>query len=76
MAMQDGTVSVPLLSSSEVDAATKRIARGVDRDYRGRDVLVIGILKGSFIFLADLVRNLNIQLEVDFVRVSKPCARG
>jgi hypoxanthine-guanine phosphoribosyltransferase len=44
--MQDGTVCVPLLSRSEIDAAIRRIAREVDRDYLGRDVVVIGILKG------------------------------
>jgi hypoxanthine phosphoribosyltransferase len=70
IAMLDRTVCIPLLTRSEVDAAIKRIALEIDRDYQGKNLLVIGVLKGSFIFLADLVRNLNLALQIDFVRVS------
>lgn len=42
----------------------------MQRDYNGRNPLLVGVLKGAFIFLADLVRALRMPLEIDFVRVS------
>ena len=61
---------VPLYTQQDVDAAVERLALEINRDYRGRDLLVIGVLKGAFIFLADLVRKLDLPVEVDFVRLS------
>ena len=59
-----------LIKSQEIDSAVLRLASELSRDYRGKNPLLIGILKGSFIFMADLVRRLDIPLEVDFVRLS------
>jgi hypoxanthine phosphoribosyltransferase len=47
-----------------------RLALEVARDYRDKDPLFIGILKGSFVFMADLIRQLDFSLELDFVRLS------
>lgn len=55
-------------SEAEVRAAVARLAAEISRDYAGRNPLLIGVLKGSFVFLADLVRELTIPCEVDFVR--------
>jgi hypoxanthine phosphoribosyltransferase len=55
---------------AEIEAAVERLASEITADYRGKNPLFIGILKGSFIFLADLVRLLDFPVEVDFVRVS------
>ena len=59
-----------MLSRSEIDVAVRRLAGELNRDYRGRNPLLIGILKGSFVFMADLVRQLDFPLEIDFARVS------
>ena len=59
-----------LIKSQEIDSAVQRLASELSRDYRGKNPLLIGILKGSFIFMADLVRRLDMPLEVDFVRLS------
>jgi len=59
-----------LIKSQEIDSAVQRLASEISRDYRGKNPLLIGILKGSFIFMADLVRRLDMPLEVDFVRLS------
>jgi hypoxanthine phosphoribosyltransferase len=61
---------VPLISAEEVLKAVDRLAAKIDRDYRERDLVLIGILKGSFIFLADLVRRLTVPVHIDFVRLS------
>jgi hypoxanthine phosphoribosyltransferase len=46
------------------------MAEVISRDYRDNDPLLVGILKGAFVFLADLVRHMNIPLQIDFIRVA------
>jgi hypoxanthine phosphoribosyltransferase len=59
-----------LFSAGEIAAAVDRLAADVTRDYRGKNPLLLGILKGSFVFMADLVRRLDFPLEVEFIRLS------
>ena len=59
-----------LLSREQIEAAVKKLAAEIKRDYRGKYPLLIGILKGSFMFMADLVRLLDFLLEVDFIRLA------
>lgn len=59
-----------LFDSDEIAAAVNRLSEDIAFQYRGRCPLLIGILKGSFVFMADLVRSLNFPLEVEFIRVS------
>ncbi|MBI2860389.1 MAG: hypoxanthine phosphoribosyltransferase [Chloroflexi bacterium] len=60
----------PLHSRAEIVAAIDRLAAEISRDYCGKCPILIGILKGSFIFIGDLVRRLDFPLEVDFIRLS------
>jgi len=46
------------------------LAEEISRDYRGREPVLIGVLKGAFIFMADLVRGLKVPCVIDFVRVA------
>ncbi len=46
------------------------MGRSIRADYKGRDLVVVGILKGSFIFMADLTRAIDLPLTCDFLRVS------
>jgi len=59
-----------LFHREEIEATVKSLATEIERDYRGRHPLLIGILKGSFVFMADLLRLLDFPLEVEFVRLS------
>ncbi len=59
-----------LYSRQEIEAAVTRLAAEITRDYRERNPLVIGVLKGCFIFMSDLVRRLDFPLETDFVQLS------
>jgi hypoxanthine phosphoribosyltransferase len=55
------------------DVIAKRVrelAGAISGDYEGRELIVIGILKGAFIFMADLIRCLSIPCQVDFVRLA------
>lgn len=59
-----------LHSQEEIQQAVARLAAAISRDYQGKNPLLIGVLKGSFIFMADLVRALTIPVEVEFVWLS------
>ena len=59
-----------LIRREDISRTVERIAREIHSDYRGKNPLLIGILKGSFVFLADLVRCMNMSLEVDFIQLS------
>ena len=59
-----------LISKRKIAATLKRLADEVRRDYSEKTPLLIGILKGSFVFMADLVRQLDFPLEIDFIRLS------
>ncbi|MCK5182163.1 MAG: hypoxanthine phosphoribosyltransferase [Dehalococcoidia bacterium] len=59
-----------LISCDEIAQAVSRLAREIERDYQDRQPLLIGVLKGSFMFMADLIRQLDLPLDLDFVRLS------
>lgn len=59
-----------LISKQDLDFKLKEIGEKISEDYKGKDLLLIGVLKGSFIFLADLMRRIDIPVEVDFMAVS------
>ena len=60
----------PLLSRRQIQRRVKELAAQIRDDYGDRRPLLVGVLKGAFVFLADLIRALDIPLEVDFIRVS------
>ncbi len=60
-----------LISAKAIAARVEALAREISEHFRGTDKLVvIGLLRGSFIFIADLVRELDLPVEVDFLEVS------
>lgn len=59
-----------LLSSRDIEAAVSRLAAEIDRDYHNELPVLVAVLKGSFVFLADLIRQLDFPLEVDFISLS------
>ncbi len=59
-----------LINREHVKEKVAELAAQVQRDYADRTPLLIGVLKGSFVFLADLVRALDMPLEVEFIRLS------
>jgi hypoxanthine phosphoribosyltransferase len=59
-----------LFTKDEIAAAVSRLAAEISRDYCNKHPLLIAVLKGSFVFLADLIRQLDFPLEIEFVRLS------
>ncbi|MGD2030628.1 MAG: hypoxanthine phosphoribosyltransferase [Desulfobacterales bacterium] len=64
---------IPVLNKNDIDNMVARVARRISTDYEDRELILIGILKGAFIFLSDLVRHLTIPVKLDFIRV---CSYG
>lgn len=59
-----------LYTEEQIQARLAEIARDVERDYAGKDVLIIAVLKGAVMVLSDLVRELNFNAHIDFMAVS------
>jgi hypoxanthine phosphoribosyltransferase len=59
-----------VVSPDELQDRVRELAAEVSRDYAGRDLFLIGVLKGAVVFLSDLMRNLDVPCEVDFMAVS------
>ncbi len=56
------------ISKEEIDAAVQKVADGINRDYEGKDPLLLAILNGAFIFASDLMRKITIPCEISFVK--------
>lgn len=59
-----------LYSEEQIQTKVKEIAAKISEDYQGKDLLVIGILKGSVVFTSDLIKYITIPCEIDFMAVS------
>jgi len=59
-----------IVTGEEINARLHELARQVERDYEGRDLLIIGILKGAVMTMADFSRALNRHIEMDWMAVS------
>ncbi|AGG07810.1 hypoxanthine phosphoribosyltransferase [Dehalococcoides mccartyi] len=55
------------IPKTEIEVYLERLAYEINRDFKDRPLVVIGVLKGSFVFMADLIRRLNMPVELDFV---------
>ena len=61
---------VTLLSAQQIQDRIKELAVQISKDYNGKLPILIGVLNGSFIFLSDLVKKINIHIEIDFFKLS------
>ena len=59
-----------IISEKQIINRIKRIAHEISKKYSGESPIFIGVLKGSFIFIADLIREMDIDCEIDFIQVS------
>ncbi len=63
-------ITETIISREQIHDRVDVLGRQISADYRGKKLILIGILNGAFIFLADLVRSIDLELEVDFIRVA------
>ena len=66
----NGDTFVTMISKQRITSRVKQLARKISKDYRGTVPVFIGVLNGSFIFFADLIREVTIDCEVDFLKLS------
>lgn len=59
-----------LLSGEQITARIKELGAEITKDYAGREPILIGVLKGAFVFMADLARSINLKMSVEFMAVS------
>ena len=59
-----------LFSAQELDERVAQLAREINRDYAGREITLISVLRGSFIFMADIVRACQLKSDIEFIAVS------
>lgn len=59
-----------LISSDTIREKVKELGAQISRDYEGNEIILVGVLKGGFVFLADLIREITIPVEMDFISVS------
>lgn len=67
--MRNDIASV-LLSEVQIADKVKELGEKLTEDYKGKELLVVGILKGSNVFMSDLIRHINLPLKIDFMMVS------
>lgn len=59
-----------LFSRERIATEVSRLGQEISRDFAGQEVMLIGVLKGSFLFIADLIRTIEVPTVVDFVRLA------
>jgi len=65
----EGRTLRPLISRDRISEVVARLGWAISRDYAGRNLVLVGVLKGAFVFLADLARTLSVPVKIDFVRI-------
>lgn len=63
-------VTETLLTEEEIKLKVKELGQKIESDFKGEDLLVVGILKGACVFVSDLIRNINLDVNMDFMSVS------
>jgi hypoxanthine phosphoribosyltransferase len=66
----DGRIGETLVSAEDLERRVGELAAEISRDYAAKDLVLVGVLKGAVFFLSDLMRDLDIPVEVDFMAVA------
>lgn len=62
-----------LISAEDLKVQVKKLGEQITKEYKGKDLLIIGVLKGAFIFLADLIRTIDLPMHVEFMQAQSYC---
>jgi hypoxanthine phosphoribosyltransferase len=60
----------PVFSKSEIQKRVTELGQKISRDYKGEELLLVGVMKGAFIFMADLARAIQIPVSIDYIGLS------
>lgn len=70
MTPPDRGIGETLVARDELQARVAHLGEEISRDYAGRELMLVGVLKGAVLFLADLMRHIDVPCEIDFMAVS------
>jgi hypoxanthine phosphoribosyltransferase len=59
-----------LISADQVAARVRQLGQQIERDYQGKELVLLGVLKGSYMFISDLARTIDLPLSIDFIGLS------
>jgi hypoxanthine phosphoribosyltransferase len=59
-----------LIPKAKLQKKVASLARRISKDYQGKELVIVGVLKGAFLFLADLIRGIAIPLQIDFIQLA------
>ena len=59
-----------LISNNKIKNKVKKIAQQINKDFKNKKLVVVSVLTGSVVFCSDIIRNLNVDFELDFIRVA------
>ena len=65
-----------LISAEEISRRVAEMGREITQDFEGKQLTLVGVLKGAFVFMADLIRHISLPLHCDFLRVNSYDAHG
>jgi hypoxanthine phosphoribosyltransferase len=68
--VDDDRIGEVLVSSEDLTRRVAELGAEISRDYEGRDLILVGVLKGAVLFIADLMRHLTVPCELDFMAIS------
>src|ERR671933_746653 len=68
--MRDAAIGEILVQADELEHRVRELGAEISRDYAGRDLVLVGVLKGAVFFLSDLMRHIEVPCEVDFMAVA------
>ena len=70
MTVPEGSIGRVLVGPDELAARVRELGAEITQDYAGRSPLLVGVLKGAFVFMSDLAREIGLPVEIDFMAVS------
>src|SRR3954469_12057080 len=68
--MNDDAIGTTLVGKDELAARVRELGARISADYAGKDLFLVGVLKGAVFFVADLMRHLEVECEIDFMAVA------
>ena len=68
--LYDDVKETPIYTKEEIQAVVARMGAEISRDYADKNPVMISVLRGAFVFMADLVRQVTVPCEIDFMAVS------
>jgi hypoxanthine phosphoribosyltransferase len=70
MTIRDASIGDILVQADDLSHRVRQLGQEISRDYEGKDLVLIGVLKGAIFFLSDLMREIEVPCEVDFMAVA------